>query len=438
MVLTEHISNEIFDRYTARKATAAEILKVQTHAAACGKCREKLAQIVSPEKTFAAVRSNFAFDDFEAAPEHLPYEQLEFFIDNKLDAVDREIAESHLAVCAECTADLTDLQSYREIAAAPAATAPNAAVAAAPQSFWNKLFAFGAVGSFAPVAAVLLVGVLCGAWFLFRSRLPEIAQFDNNQNAAQSNINLANGSLIANAAPENSPPDTVPPAENIPTNETFYALNDGRLTVDEKGSVRGTENLSPAAQNLIRQSLQTGKITVAAHSLGGGGGVLMSEGNADNGVPFGLQTPIGKVIRENRPLLRWKPLKTAASYSVAVVDDQFRVVEESGNLTATTWQPSKPLPRGANYSWQVTAKLADGTEAVSPSSPAPQARFRIIEQNLFDDIGKLEKSGAPSHLALGVLYAKAGLKREARAEFEKLVKENPKSEAARKLLQSVK
>ena len=108
-------------------------------------------------------------------------------------------------------------------------------------------------------------------------------------------------------------------------------------------------------------------------------------------------------------------------------------------MTTTVWQPSKPLPRGANYSWQVTATLADGTETVSPSSPAPQARFRVIEQNLFDDINKLETSGArPSNLALGVLYAKAGMKREARAAFEGLVKENPNSDIVRKLLQSVK
>jgi len=440
MALTEHILNEIFDRYAARQATPAETLRVQTHVVVCDVCRDKLARMVSAEKAFAAVHNNFACSDFADAPEHLPYEHLEFFVDNKLDEVDREIAESHLAVCAECTKDLADLKMYREIAAAP--TIKNETVVETQkQSFWNKFFAFGAIGSFAPAAAVLLVAVLFGAWFLLRGgRMEEVAQGNKNQNIMLSNIGVANGSPFANASPETSPlPEVLPlPAENPPNNETLYALNDGQLTVDDKGNVKGAENLSPAAQNAIKQSLQTGKISVAAHSLGGNSGVLMSGGDADNGVPFGLQTPIGKIIKENQPILRWKPLKDAASYSVAIVDDKFRVVEESGKLTATSWKPSKPLPRGANYSWQVTATLADGTETVSPSSPAPQARFRVVEQNLFDDINKLEKSGKRSHFALGVLYAKAGLKREARTEFEKLVKENPKSDVARRLLQSVK
>ncbi len=436
----EHISNEILDRYAARKALPAETLHLQTHIVVCAECREKLARVIGAEKAFAAVHQNFAFEDFGDAPKHLAYEQLEFFVDDKLDEVDREIATSHLAICAECERDLTDLYKFREIAAAPAAQNLTTAESA-KQSFWSKFFAFGSIGTFAPVAAVLLVAVLFGAWLLLRGVRPdEIAQGNKNQDILLSNSELPKTSPAVNASPETSPsPEVAPlPNQNLPNNKTLYAINDGRITIDDKGKVKGAENLSAAAQNAIKQSLQTEKIIVANNSLGGGGSVLMGESNAESGVPFGLQTPIGKVIKENQPVLRWKPLKNAANYSVAVVDDKFRVVEESEKLTATSWKPSKPLPRGANYSWQVTAILPDGTETVSPSSPAPQARFRVVEQNLFDDINKLEKSGNPSHLALGVLYAKAGLKRETRAEFEKLVKENPQSPLARKLLQSVK
>lgn len=438
MTLNKHISNEIFERYGARKATPAETIAVQIHITVCETCRVKLARLVSPEKAFAAVHGNFAFDDLADAPEHVPYEQLEFFVDNKLDEVDREIAESHLAVCGECTKDLADLQMYRQIAAA--SLTENKTVESEKRSFWKRIFAFDSIGSFAPVAAILLVAVLFGLWFLLRgNRMGEIAQ-TNNQNSSLSNINPVSNSLALNPSPEVLPsPEILPlPTAITPTNETIYALNDGQLTVDENGNINGLENLSPSAQNLIKQSLQTGKISVTANSLGGGGGVLMSNGNADNGVPFALLTPVGKIIRENQPVLRWKPLKDAASYSVAIVDDKFRVVEQSGKLTATSWKPTKNLPRGANYSWQITATLADGTETVSPSSPAPQARFRVIEQNLFDEINRLENSGKRSHLALGVLYAKAGLKQEARIEFEKLVRENPNSKVARQLLQSVK
>jgi hypothetical protein len=436
----EHITSEIFDRYAARAASATEILFVQTHTSACEACREKLARIVSPEKAFAAIHNDFAFDDFADAPEHLVYEQLEFFADNKLDEADREIATSHLSICEDCAKDLADLQIYRQIAETPAATA-EIVPDAQKQSFWQKLFAFDSIGSFAPVATILLIAILFGAWLLLRgNRAEEIAQTNKNQNVLPANVNATSNLAAPNVSPENSPTNELSPApiEDLPNGETMYALNDGQLTVDDKGNVKGLENLSPSAQNSIKQSLQSGKISVAANSLGGNSGVLMGEANENNGVPFALQTPIGKIIRENQPVLRWKPLKDAASYEVAIVDEKFRVVEQSGKLTATSWKPSKPLPRGANYSWQVTATKTDGTETVSPSSPAPQARFRVVEQNLFDDLQRLEKSGTRSHLALGVLYAKAGLKQEARREFEALVKENPKSNLARKLLQSVK
>ncbi len=441
MKVNDHISDPFLNRYTRRETDAAEILRIQTHLAACDVCRQKLAFVAGgAEKSFAAVREYFAFDESSDELEHLTYEQLEFFLDHKLDEVDREIVESHLAFCAECERDLQDLIKYREVARTAPAIKNEKIVETAKVSFWEKLSALGSIGAFAPVVAVLLIAVLFGAWFLLReNRADEFAGINKNQNAAILNFNAVGNAPVNDVAPETSPAPQSSPSENLPEKETLYALNDNNLKIDERGNLRGAERLSPATRDLVKRSVQNGKVFVTDTALGGANGVLMGDDNADNGVPFALETPIGKVVRENRPLLRWKPSKDAASYSAAIVDDKFRVVEQSGKLTKTNWQPSKPLPRGANYSWQVTAISADGTETVSPASPAPQARFRVIEQNLYDDLNKLEISGArPSNLALGVLYAKAGMKREARAAFEKLVKENPNSPLARKLLQSVR
>jgi hypothetical protein len=440
----EHITEESFIAYGKRELAAAETLAVQKHIGACEMCREKLARKFDAAKMFSALRYDFAFEDLADEPEHLPYEQLALFANGKLDDVEREIAESHFAICAECTRDLTDLRSFQTIAAA--SVAPKKSSETQRKSFWQKLLAFNSIGSFAPVAAAILLAILFGAWFLLRSNENEIAQANVNKPAlaptiSNTNVSPANDLPNVNALPENSALPTVSPSlENLSKNEPLLALNDGQVTVDENGNVKGLENLSPQAQKAIRQSLQTGKVSVSisANSLSGAsGGVLMSGGNEENGVPFALVSPIGKVIRENQPVLRWKTLKDATAYSVTIVDDKFRAVADSGKLTATSWKPSKPLPRGSTYSWQVTAIKADGSETVSPASPAPQARFRVVEQSTIDEIGRLEKSGRRSHLALGVLYAQAGLKQEARREFEMLVKENPKSPLARKLLAAV-
>lgn len=204
----------------------------------------------------------------------------------------------------------------------------------------------------------------------------------------------------------------------MPEKEILLALSDasGQITVDKNGTVKGLKNLSPAIQRAVRQSLQTGKVSVssAAASLGVRAGVLMGAGVDDeNGVPFALASPIGKGVIENQPVLRWKPLKDAVNYSVTIVDDKFSVVAESGKIALTVSKLSKSLPRGANYSWQVTATLPDGTESVSLSSPAPQARFRVVEQTLMEELNRLEKSRTRSHRARGVLYAQSGLKKEA-------------------------
>ena len=456
MQVVEHISTEMIERYAARTSAPSETLAVGRHVAACEACREKLTQVFNTEKAFLSLQNDFAFEDLTDEPEHLPYEHLALFADGKLDAVDREIAESHFAICPECEKDLADLRVFQQIAAAP----PIQATGGEP--FWKRLFAFDFFNGLVPAvsAAVILFVVLAGAWFLIRSNQnndDELAQTNVNKNStlpvtslspisngtSQDNTSNINSSINSNF---NSTPNVEanqtpkPQSENIPNTSPELALNDGQLSIDANGSVRGLENLSPAAQRAVRQSLQTQKVSVStsANSLGGNNGVLMGGGNENGGVPFALVSPIGKVIRENQPVLRWKPLKDTTSYTAAIVDDKFRVVAESEKLTATSWKPSEPLPRGANYSWQVTAIKADGSETVSPSSPAPQARFRVIEQSLFDEIGKLEKSGKRSHLALGVLYAQNGLKQEARREFEILVRENPKSTLAHKLLNSIR
>ncbi len=442
----EHVTEENFIAYGRRELVASETLAVQKHIGACEMCREKLARQFDATKAFSVLQNDFAFDNFAREPEHLAYEQLALFADGKLDAVEQEIAESHFAICTECAKDSMDLRSFQTIAAARVSEKKSAETQR--RFFWQKLFAFYSINSFAPVAAAILIVVLFGAWFLLRRNEDEIAQANVNKittapSPTDSNVSSTNNIPNANGLPEEAPqPGVSPTPESLPNNKTLLALSDanGQVTVDENGNAKGLENLSPAVQKAIWQSLQTGKVSVstAANALGGGsGGILMSGGNENNGVPFALASPIGKVIRDNQPVLRWKPLKDAVAYSVTVVDDKFRVVAESGKLSATSWKPSKPLPRGANYSWQVTAIKQDGTETVSPSAPAPQARFRVIEQATNDEIGKLEKPGKRSHLALGVLYAQVGLIAEAQRELEILVKENPKSALARKLLTSV-
>lgn len=498
----EHLTEEAINRYRERASSRAELLAVQTHIRACAACRARLEQAVEANAAFLSLQRQVTGGSIDLIdePEHLPYEQLALYVDNRLDEVEREIAESHLAICEECSGDLVDLRRYQTIAAAEAtqprtdaatekatislpAAWPERSTASSPKtgsSWWQRLLAFDlfpAGGALVPAgaAAIVIAVLLLGVWLATRTKnKDEVARVEPaNQNAvthtpsqsvqpAPVNPNVPN-KMVAPAANQNASSeqnDSAPlpqPTQRVPqlprvtsqsssaNDASEIALNDGgeRITFDSKGNLVGLESQPPSVREAVRRSLQAQQAqtprtleTIAE----GRSGVLMSgsAGTANNGVPFALLMPLGKVVRESQPIFRWRPLAGAKSYTVAVVDTKFRVVAQSQTLTGTAWTLSQELSRGANYSWQVTALLLDGTEVVSPASPAPQAKFRVLEQNSFDEVTRMENSGARSHLARGVIYAEAGLLDEARAEFEALVRDNPRSGLARRLLKSVK
>ena len=482
-----HITAEAAERYRRRLLPPAELLAALAHADGCEECRARLAGAAGLDAAFTKVREEFVPDPGrDEEPEHLPYEQLAAFVDGSLDEVAREIAESHLAACAECAGDAEDLRQYQTVPATvpvePNAPAPfDAAGGDSPAKAsraWRRLFSTLNVGArpamLVPtaVAAALVVAALFGLWVAGRrSAAPDSIQFargpsERGRETARSET----------TAPETKPaesPTSAPAPETLalegerrgglgalpmqsetPTPQPggrtaspdagapHVALDDGggRVVFDARGGLRGLETLSPEARAAVRRSLETRRVETPRVLYGlavAEGGVLMS-GATNAGVPFALVGPFGRVVREDRPVLRWRPLAGAKSYTVAVVDANFSIVAQSPRLTATAWTLDKALPRGANYTWQVTAAGADGTEVVSPVSPAPQAKFRVMDESALDEVTRLEQAGVRSHLARGVIYARAGLIDEARAEFEALVQENPRSQLARRLLDSVK
>ena len=81
--------------------------------------------------------------------------------------------------------------------------------------------------------------------------------------------------------------------------------------------------------------------------------------------------------------------------------------------------------------------MKDGQEITSPRPPAPQARFRIIDKTKANELARAKRAYPSSHLTLGLLYADAGLLKEAEQEFRLLLRSNPNSPLARNLLRQV-
>lgn len=480
MQVPGHLTIETIKRYRLRRLLPAELLAVHTHAATCDECRTGLGAASDLESALAKACAEFVADDFDDEPEHLPYEQLVAYVDGTADEVEREISENHLAVCRECAGDVADLRRYQTIASG----AEDVLLVADPprknvKSLKQRLFSFIPIASFGvpmAVAATIVVAVLLAVWLTGRtgnqSDPGKVAQGQPAEGVSTPAKQSTSTGIVDGASNPMPPPPTSRPNLQQSTNSATervnssaqsqqkslangstsaaslvpqVALNDGGkwVEVDNHGNLHGLDNLSPAAQRIVRRSLAAQRAetpTALANLDRGASGILMGEpaNGAGSSVPFALIEPVGKVVRDDSPVLRWRTLAGATCYKTAVVDLDFRIVAESPCLTATQWTPPVALPRGKTFYWQVTAALAGGSEVTSPSAPAPQATFRVLEENAVADLVLMEQAAPSSHLARGVLYARAGLLEEAEAEFQKLVNLNPRSPVARKLLWSVR
>jgi hypothetical protein len=161
---------------------------------------------------------------------------------------------------------------------------------------------------------------------------------------------------------------------------------------------------------------------------------------------FGPLDPVGRVVRAEAPVFRWSPLPGADGYRVRVYDLSLQVVAESplldaarpeGNGVAREWTPAAALPRGAVYTWQVTARRG-GEELTAPDLARGEARFQVLSAPALREIESAEALRPPSRLLLAALYARAGLLPEAERELGRLAEENPDSEGVRRLQASLK
>ncbi|HWT01118.1 MAG TPA: zf-HC2 domain-containing protein [Pyrinomonadaceae bacterium] len=440
----------------------AELLAADEHLAACESCRRSLAEGADPGASFAALLDSYA-DAPGARATHLTYEQLAAYVDHESGDPERAAIESHMAACARCHEEARDLFAFKEsLAASPVhATESEREPARASWSLaalWRRIWHTNAL-RLAGAAAVLLLAVGLTLWLFLKpagTGSNEVVEVKPTPTPAASpgethatptpSPEVRQEVQASDRRPETTPTQIGPrPAPAAEPAATVIALNDGpnRVAVDGRGRVEGLDFLSPEDRRAVRSALLNRRVAppAALAGLEARQGTLMSvPGSADTppgATIFGPESPVGKVLRSDAPTFRWQPLAGASSYTVNVFDTDFRKVATAAALGSTEWTPPRALGRGRLYSWQVTA-VKDGQEITSPAPPAPEAKFRILDDSQNRKLERAEQQHADSHLTLGVLYAQAGLLDEAEREFQALVEANPSSVPARELLKSVR
>lgn len=416
----EHLTQKQVEAYSQHQLSAAELLSVTDHLGECEVCQR---HIDAADEVFLALHAGTLGDDSST---HLTPAETADYLDKNLSGESLQVASDHLRTCEQCAFAVEDLRVFRnELAPSLDREYRPATVAAASAGSWRErlasFFRASPVPAFSSAAlAVLLLAVM--GWLVWRSRSEPEPQ-----------VAVAPAPLLQPAA---SP--TLQPQPPAPALTVVAQLNDGSrvLSLDQEGKLFGAEDLPANYQSLVKKALATKRIERSSQlqGLSRPPGTLMSSDNQKQ--EFSLIEPAGSVLMTNQPAFRWSRLEGATGYIVEVYDDQFKLVASSPQLTNLSWTTSDGLARGKVYSWQVKA-IKDGQEITSPRPPAPQAKFRILDRVKANELARAKRAYGSSHLTLGLLYAEAGLLKEAEGELRLLRKANPNSDVARTLLRQV-
>jgi hypothetical protein len=450
---SEHLSAQSVELYRRRVMSPAELLAADDHFAACEDCRRHASEPPQMDAVVSGLHANLRAEAAALESDHLSYEQIAALVDDEIGEAELETLESHLEICAPCAEEVNDLRAFRPEALAASgrkfAPAERASLREKLRSLWPTTRP-ALRPSVTAALAFLLVSASVALFFAWRETRPaptEVAESPRGAAGDESSrapAEASPGSKADSSGSEANTESVAPPSSprpEVPADDSqiVLALNDGggRVTLDATGNVGGLGSLPPSSRQAVKQALTTGRVEVSPglSELIGAKGTLL--GATGQGAAFSLLSPVGTITRTQQPTLRWRSLSGAISYTVAVLDADFNAVATGPPLTGTTWTPPRPLERGRVYSWQVTA-VKDGKEIISPSAPAPEARFKVLEKAKADELSGVETAASGSHLARGILYARAGLLDDAERELRALVAANPKSPTARKLLQSVR
>jgi hypothetical protein len=449
---SKHLSAETVEHYRERMMPPAELLAADDHLATCEACRGRVAEGERVADMFAALRSNMS-SSASSLPEHLTYEQLAAYVDESLNETERALADKHLQLCALCDAEMRDLEGFKatilpQVAAQREARSISQLSGKRSQIGWREaIFGWVAAPRWAgamAIAAILLLAALAGIiWFAQRSphsQQTEVAKISATPSPTATPAPEITPSPALSESPDNTnvlPTPSYSPAPAAP--QIMLALNDGGrlITIDKEGNLSGLEMLPTSSRQALKTTLRTGRLETPSDlgSLNGKTGTLL--GTSPDGDSFSLRGPQGEIVRDTRPTLRWQPLEKATSYVVSIYDAGFNKVASSPALSGSTWRPPQSLARGGVYSWQVVA-LKDGKEVIAPAPPAPEAKFKVLDRASESELQRAEQAGGTSHLVRGIAYAKAGLLVDSEREFQALLKANPQSEIARKLLNRVR
>ena len=436
--MSEHLNQTQIKGYGRHTLSAAELLSASRHMQDCEACRLAVEREFDDDVFYGLKSEVFGYSaetvSSFAEQAHLNFEWTAAYVDGLLAGEELQVVKDHLTGCEQCVMAVDDLRAFRnrikpgldreyQPPHAPDTT----------ENRWRRFVA--ALTSLLPRSPALILGSVLAALLIIAAVLPILRAIERNRKNPK----------VARTTPPPTTPVVTPVVSPNPTKEDAAAmviaqLNDGagQIVLDGNGKLSGIDHLPPAYRQMIKNALSSQRLEkppLLAGLVRPGG--LSLRGGDNQGAKFSVINPVGKVMLSDRPTFHWSPLEGATGYVVEVYDDKPSQVLISSQLTDTSWTAPQSLKRGGIYSWQITA-IKGGEEFSSPRAPAPLVKFRILDENLADEIAQARRDYAYSHLTLALVYTRAGLLDDAEREFRALQKANPDSTIPRRLLADLK
>jgi hypothetical protein len=106
MMKSAHLEPQLLAGYYLRQLPAEDLLDADAHVHECEDCRSKLSRVVNWSCCLGELSS-------EIEPmEHLSYEQLARYVENRMSEAQRAEVDRHVEVCDMCLAELADLDQF--------------------------------------------------------------------------------------------------------------------------------------------------------------------------------------------------------------------------------------------------------------------------------------------------------------------------------------
>jgi hypothetical protein len=370
--MPEHLNQAQLEGYRNRTLALGELVAVDSHLGGCGACRSALAELADGSST-ASMLSGID----QARFRHLSYEQMDDWVEDRMDAASRELVMAHIGTCLACARQLIAYQEYAPKMAEPIRTA-----ATQPMQVKESFWAFLKQPQYALGAAALVALFVVAPW---------------NKHSAPPET----GAIIApsSTAVESTIPPQTTPVESPLTNA---ALNTTELDTLPDSLRVGAKEVIVASDSAPRPA-----------SLKG----LESNGDAM------LEYPLAEVVAETQPVLRWKAF--GDTYDVSLSDAR-GLISRRGGLKDTRWTPPSALLRDHVYTWEVES-----------GGQKHSGKFRVLGENQRQELEKVRAEHGNSHLVIGAVSEQLGLLTPAKQEFEAMEKDSTQAQQAAKLLSHI-